>query len=31
MMHDYKKVLYLDSDMIFLDVDSVFDADFEGK
>ena len=31
MMHDYRKVLYLDSDMIFLDVDSVFDADFEGK
>jgi len=32
LMHDYERVLFLDSDMIFNDnIDGLFDMDFEGK
>lgn len=31
LMNDYRKVLYLDSDMIFNNIDGLFDMDFEGK
>ena len=32
LMHDYERVLFLDSDMVFPDnIDELFDMDFEGK